>query len=82
MPRLTLVVRGRFQPLDVPLRRDGPNVWTVLLPKAHPIHAQSRRAPTLDGWDGAIFALDGIEVDPAIGSGETATALELTLLAR
>lgn len=81
MPTLTVVVRGRFQPLDVPLRRDGPNVWTVLLPKSHPVHAAARRAPTLDGWDGAIFALDGREADPAIGSAETAATLELTLLA-
>lgn len=80
MPQLTVVVRGRFQTLDVPLRRDGPNVWTVLLPKVHPVHAAARRAPTLEGWEGAIFALDGVEADPAIGSGETKDTLELTLL--
>ena len=80
MPTLTVVVRGRFQPLDAPLRRDGPNVWTVLLPKTHPIHAAARRAPTLEGWDGAIFAVDGAEADPAIGSAETPDALALTIL--
>jgi hypothetical protein len=80
MPTLTLVVRGRFQPVDVPVRRDGPNVWTVLLPKAHPVHAAARRPATLEGWEGAIFAVDGAEADPAIGSAETGTGLELTLL--
>lgn len=80
-PTLTVVVRGRFRPLDVPLRRDGPNVWTVLLPKDHAVHREACRAPTLTGWDGAIFALDGAEADPAIGSRETETGLELTLLA-
>lgn len=81
LPKVTLVVRGRFQPLpSATLTKVSTNAWSVRIPKGDPIHAAARRPATPEGWDGAIFALDGKEAEPALGSGEDASAVVLTLL--
>ena len=81
MPALALVVRGRFQAVpSLVATRVAANVWSIRVPKTDPIHRAARRAPTAEAWDGAIFSIDGVEAEPAVGSGEDADAVVVTAL--
>ena len=47
------------------------NAWEISIPSDDPVHDKTRRNPTAEAWDDAIFLVDGVETQPAIGSGET-----------
>lgn len=78
---IELLHRGRFHPIDDATARSlASNAWEIRLPLASPAHRLARRAPTPEAWDGAIFALDGAQTEPATGSGLDRGALYLTVL--
>ena len=70
MSRVEVVHRRRFVPLpSAVVERLPGGAVEVRIPVGDPIHQTTRRAPTPEGWDGAIFAVDGEEGEPAVGSG-------------
>ena len=76
-----VLARGRFQAVpDATVRAVGPNAFEIRLPVGSPIHARCRRRPEPEAWDGAIFSLDGVETEPAVGSGADAGAVQVTVL--
>jgi len=70
---LAVLHRNRFLPLnDADVTQVGPNAYQVRIPTGSPMHKKLRRPATAEGWDGAIFLIDGRETEPAMGSGEGA----------
>ncbi len=70
--------RRRF--LDIPqatLTSVGSNVYEVWIPKDAPIHRLTRREPTMDGWEEAIFLIEDVESQPAVASGENGQVIKL-----
>ncbi|MCO4746114.1 MAG: hypothetical protein KC912_15060 [Proteobacteria bacterium] len=61
---------GRFQVCEAAVVETiSSNAWTVKIPVNDPIHRRLRRKPTPEGWDGAVFFIDGVETEPGLGSG-------------
>lgn len=61
---------GSFRPIEgATFEEISSNAWTVSIPVHDPIHGRVRRRPTAEGWDGAVFFIDGVETEPALGSG-------------
>jgi hypothetical protein len=61
---------GRFQVLEsAVVETISSNAWTVKIPVNDPVHRRLRRQPTPEGWDGAVFFIDGVETEPSLGSG-------------
>ncbi len=78
---IELLHRNRFLPLDdATARQLAANVWEIRIPRGDGVHHRTRRAPQLEAWDGAVFALDGVQTEPATGSGEDASAIRLTVV--
>jgi hypothetical protein len=70
-PRIEVVHRGRFVALPTATARlVGPNAWEIRIPTSDPAFGSLRRTPTAEAWDGVVFSIDGIESEPATGSGE------------
>ncbi len=63
--------RGRFFEIDAASATQvASNAWEITIPVDDPIHGKTRRAPTAEGWDEAVFLVDGTETQPGVGSGE------------
>lgn len=72
MPTIEVVYRNRFFPLDTAVAKSvGGGAWEVRIPVSDPIHAKMRIRPEPEAWDGVVFAIDGEETMPAVGSGLT-----------
>lgn len=82
MATLTVEVlhRRRFYVIDEPrLTKVSTNSWSLDLPKDHVIHQRVRRKPTLEGWDGAVFSLNGEESEPCVATGEGRDTISLLI---
>ncbi len=78
---IEILHRGRFHPVpDATARVVALNAVEIALPRASRVHALCRRQPTAEAWDGAVFAVDGVEAEPAVGSGEDASGVRVTVL--
>jgi hypothetical protein len=78
---LEVVHRNRFVPVkDATVVEIGGGAWEIRIPVASPIHASTKRAATPEGWDEAIFSIDGEETQPAMGSGANKTHVVVTAL--
>ncbi|HHO54648.1 MAG TPA: hypothetical protein ENK18_28170 [Deltaproteobacteria bacterium] len=78
---IELLHRGRFFPVeDASARALSSNAWELRLPITSAVHARTRRRPDPEDWDGAIFALQGAQTEPAVGSGRDRGAIYLTVL--
>jgi hypothetical protein len=81
MPTVELLHRNRFVPLEgataTPI---AANAWTVRIPLTEAIRRLVRRADDPEAWDGAVFALDGQETAPAVGSGGGPAGITVTVL--
>lgn len=65
-----VVHRNRFVPIPgATAVRIADNAWQIRLPVGDAIHNTVRRKPTPEAWDDAVFAIDGAETEPAMGSG-------------
>lgn len=81
MTTVEVVHRNRFLPLpDADATEVAGGAWSVRIPTDSTAHRTTRRAPTAEGWDGAIFSINGIETQPAVGSAETRTHVVVTAL--
>ncbi len=73
--------RGRFiRCPDASARQVSTNAWEVRIPRASDVHQRTRREPELEAWDGAVFSIDGVEMQPGTGSGSDAGAVLVTVL--
>lgn len=71
--------RGRFYEIpSATAARVGANAWSIAIPLTDPIHQRTKRAPTAEGWDEAVFLVDGIETQPGVGSGEDGRAVTVS----
>jgi hypothetical protein len=74
--------RNRFREVaDATAERISGNAWTVRIPTDSRIHGQIKRAPTAEGWDGAVFFIDGRETEPGLGSGTRRGFVEISVYA-
>lgn len=81
MPKLEVVHRNRFVPMtDATVAEIAGGAWEIRIPVASTIHAKTRRKPTPEGWDAAIFSINGEETQPAMGSGSNKTHVVVTAL--
>ncbi len=81
MAKLEVVHRNRFVPMtDATVAEIGGGAWEIRIPLASAIHATTRRQATPEGWDEAIFSIDGEETQPAMGSGSNHTHVVVTAL--
>lgn len=81
MAKLEVVHRNRFVPMtEATVAEIAGGAWEIRIPVASPIHAKTKRAATPEGWDEAIFAIDGVETQPAMGSGSNKTHVVVTAL--
>lgn len=66
---IELLHRGRFDEVrGASARSAGANAWLVTLPLDDRAVQRSRRGTRVEGWDGAVLALDGQETEPALVS--------------
>lgn len=73
--------RGRFHPLPgATSRKVGPNAYEVRIPRTDESKKVSRREHTAEAWDDAVFAIDGVQTEPGLGSGETDAYVAVTVL--
>lgn len=71
--------RGRFYEIPAATATQvAANAWTIAIPIADPIHQRTKRAPTAEGWDEAVFLVDGVETQPGLGSGEDARVVTVS----
>ncbi len=81
MAKLEVVHRNRFVPMsDATVVEIGGGAWEIRIPVASPIHTMTRRSATPEGWDEAIFSIDGEETQPGMGSGSNKTHVVVTAL--
>lgn len=81
MAKLEVVHRNRFVAMDdATVAEIAGGAWEIRIPVASPIHALTRRKATPEGWDEAIFSIDGQETQPAMGSGSNKTHIVVTAL--
>lgn len=77
---IELLVRGRF--VDLPGATATPvagNGWSIRIPDPGSSSRRTRRGPALEDWDGAVFALDGEETQPGVGTGGGADHVLVTV---
>ena len=68
---VSVLHRGRFYEIEgARVAQIAANVWEIAIDVGDPIHKRVRRAPTAEGWDQAVFLIDGKESEPAVGSAE------------
>lgn len=60
--------------------RVAANAWNVTIPLTDAVRKLVPRADDPAAWDGAVFALDGREAEPAIGSGSGPAGITVTVL--
>ena len=81
MAKLEVVHRNRFVPVtDATVVEIAGGAWEIRIPVGSAIHNTTRRKPTPEGWDEAIFAIDGEETQPAMGSGANKSHVVVTAL--
>lgn len=74
--------RNRFRPVpDASVEAISGNAWTVRIPTDSRIHTEIKRSPTPEGWDGAVFFIDGKETEPSLGSGVRRGFVEISAYA-
>ena len=77
---IAVLHRSHFQDIrSATARQVAANCWEITIPAADPIHKKVRRKPTAEGWDGAVFLIDDAETEPAVGSGESAREVRVTV---
>jgi hypothetical protein len=78
--RIELENKRRFWPIEgakvLPVAK---NAWHVRLPRDSEQVQRCRRPWTLEGWDGALICVDGVEAEPAVASDINATHVTLTV---
>ncbi|MFT6162883.1 MAG: hypothetical protein ACJAZO_000723 [Myxococcota bacterium] len=81
MAKLEVVHRNRFLLMpDATVVEIGGGAWEIRIPIASPIHASTKRSATPEGWDEAIFSIDGAETQPGMGSGSDSINVVVTAL--
>lgn len=81
MTTVELLVRTRFLPLPgATARRVGANAWEVHIPRTEAVARLARRGLDPEDWDGAVFAIDGEQTEPAVASGADEAALKVAAL--
>lgn len=69
MPDIQLLHRNRFHPLNGATATPvAGNAWEIRIPADHPVLSRVRRGPDPTTWDDAVFLIDDIETDGAVGS--------------
>lgn len=80
MPELHVLHRNRFHPLTGATARPlAANAWEITVPATDAVKKLTRRGFTAEAWDGAVFLVDGVETEPAVGSGESKKAVTVTV---
>lgn len=81
MSVVELLVRNRFVSLPgATARRGQANAWELVIPRDEAVARLIRGPVTLEAFDGATFAIDGVESLQAIGAGEDARVVRVTAL--
>lgn len=76
-----LLVRNRFFSLPgVVATQLAANAWELAIPRTDDVRKLSKRGDDPEAWDEAIFSIDGVQSEPAIGSGFDATTIRVTVL--
>ncbi|MCB9675225.1 MAG: hypothetical protein H6737_08915 [Alphaproteobacteria bacterium] len=73
--------KGRFEALpDATCRPAGStNVWEIEVPVTAELQKRLRRGPSPEDWDDAVFLVNGVESEPAVGSGEGKGTVKVTV---
>ena len=80
MATVEVVHRNRFVAIPGATAKEiRGDAWEIRIPALDPIHGKTRRKPTPEGWDGAVFAIDGRETAPAVGSGTERDGVVVTV---
>lgn len=63
--------RGRFVELPgATARRIRANAWEIRIPRTEAVRGVVRSSLSPEAFDDAIFCIDGVETEHAVGSGE------------
>lgn len=78
---IEILHRRRFVALpEATASRISANAWSIRIPLTPAVRRIVRDAERPEAWDGAIFALDGEEAQPAVGTGGDDRAVTVTVL--
>ena len=81
MPVVEVLHRSRFFPLPSAVaERIAANAWEIRIPIDDTVRRVSKTPADPASWDGAVFSIDGVQTEPAVGSGGDATAVRVTVL--
>ncbi|MEZ4322270.1 MAG: hypothetical protein R3F61_32655 [Myxococcota bacterium] len=77
---VAVLVKGRYETLaGARTKSVGPNVLEIEIPMTPEIMKRTRRGGQAEDWDGAMFLVNDVEAEPAVGSGETPTSVRVTV---
>jgi len=69
MPDVQLLIRNRFHPVrGATARPVAGNAWEIRIPADDPVLSRARRTSDPTTWDDAVFLVDDLETDGAVGS--------------
>lgn len=78
---IELLHRNRFIALaGATLAPIAANAWSIRIPLTPAVRRLVRDAERPESWDDAIFAVDGEELQPAVGTSADAGAVTVTVL--
>lgn len=81
MPAVEVLHRSRFQPLpSATAEKIAANAWEIVIPIDDAVRRVSKNPADPTSWDGAVFSIDGVQTEPAVGSGGGADAVRVTVL--
>lgn len=81
MPAIAVLHKRR--PVALPraeVSRLAGNAWEIRIPVDDAIFGITRRTPTPEDWDGAVFFIDDVECEPALGAGVDRGFVRVTAL--
>jgi hypothetical protein len=61
-------------------RRIAANAWEVRIPRTELARKLSKRGDDPLAWDDAVFAIDGVETEPSVGSGLDPDVIRVTAI--
>jgi hypothetical protein len=73
--------RGRFWPLPgASATKIAANAWEITIPIDDAVRRFAKSPGDPSAWDDAVFAIDGVQTEPAVGSGGGGDAVRVTAL--
>jgi len=73
--------RGRFRPLPgAVLKHVRANAWKVTVPRSEAVSKLLRKPVTPEAFDEALWLIDGVESIHSVGSAETGSTVDVSVL--